>query len=215
MNALVYHLKIKVPFRFFVTQYICFGSWRYKYIGKTSSFFFNFYIRVDFLLLKFMCRFQLCKTQLLINVLFFLSMLAHQFVTRCNLICKIYLDCRESFGLPCQIQWAKGIRKWELSDACYAYCFLWLKDAISFTSLDDMKWNLRTNSNFYTLGPSIIVFDLNHVLCSESGKFCAIKEVRVIFDDSKSKERLRQLNQVIFCPNFIDKSSIDRRQLLM
>lgn len=57
------------------------------------------------------------------------------------------------------------------------------------------------------------MFDLNHVLYSESGKFCAIKEVQVILDDSKSKERLRQLKQVIFCPNLIDKSSIDQRQL--
>ncbi|GJM85254.1 hypothetical protein PR202_ga01689 [Eleusine coracana subsp. coracana] len=32
---------------------------------------------------------------------------------------------------------------------------------------------------------------------SESGKLCAIKEVQVILDDSKSKERLRQLNQEI------------------
>ncbi|KAJ1279502.1 hypothetical protein BS78_04G161600 [Paspalum vaginatum] len=32
---------------------------------------------------------------------------------------------------------------------------------------------------------------------SESGKFCAIKEVKVILDDSKSKERLRQLNQEV------------------
>ncbi|CAL4968834.1 unnamed protein product [Urochloa decumbens] len=32
---------------------------------------------------------------------------------------------------------------------------------------------------------------------SESGKFCAIKEVQVILDDSKSKERLRQLNQEV------------------
>ncbi|XP_066321820.1 mitogen-activated protein kinase kinase kinase 3-like isoform X4 [Miscanthus floridulus] len=32
---------------------------------------------------------------------------------------------------------------------------------------------------------------------SESGKFCAIKEVQVILDDSKSKERLRQLKQEV------------------
>ncbi|CAO2039213.1 unnamed protein product [Urochloa humidicola] len=32
---------------------------------------------------------------------------------------------------------------------------------------------------------------------SENGKFCAIKEVQVILDDSKSKERLRQLNQEV------------------
>ncbi|PWZ20797.1 Mitogen-activated protein kinase kinase kinase 3 [Zea mays] len=32
---------------------------------------------------------------------------------------------------------------------------------------------------------------------SEIGKFCAIKEVQVILDDSKSKERLRQLNQEV------------------
>ncbi|WVZ75041.1 hypothetical protein U9M48_023136 [Paspalum notatum var. saurae] len=32
---------------------------------------------------------------------------------------------------------------------------------------------------------------------SESGKFCAIKEVKVILDDSKSKECLRQLNQEV------------------
>ncbi|XP_034594583.1 mitogen-activated protein kinase kinase kinase 3 isoform X4 [Setaria viridis] len=32
---------------------------------------------------------------------------------------------------------------------------------------------------------------------SESGKFCAIKEVQVILDDPKSKERLRQLNQEV------------------
>ncbi|KAL6634167.1 hypothetical protein ACP70R_026838 [Stipagrostis hirtigluma subsp. patula] len=32
---------------------------------------------------------------------------------------------------------------------------------------------------------------------SESGQFCAIKEVQVILDDSRSKEQLRQLNQEI------------------
>ncbi|KAF0932172.1 hypothetical protein E2562_008703 [Oryza meyeriana var. granulata] len=32
---------------------------------------------------------------------------------------------------------------------------------------------------------------------SENGQFCAIKEVKVILDDSNSKERLRQLNQEI------------------
>uniref|UniRef100_A0ACD5YNI2 Uncharacterized protein n=1 Tax=Avena sativa TaxID=4498 RepID=A0ACD5YNI2_AVESA len=32
---------------------------------------------------------------------------------------------------------------------------------------------------------------------SESGQFCAIKEVQVILDDSNSKERLRQLNQEV------------------
>ncbi|CAD6244144.1 unnamed protein product [Miscanthus lutarioriparius] len=32
---------------------------------------------------------------------------------------------------------------------------------------------------------------------SESGKFCAIKEVQVILDDSQSKERLRQLKQEV------------------
>lgn len=32
---------------------------------------------------------------------------------------------------------------------------------------------------------------------SENGQFCAIKEVQVFLDDSHSKERLRQLNQVI------------------
>jgi serine/threonine protein kinase len=31
---------------------------------------------------------------------------------------------------------------------------------------------------------------------SESGQFCAIKEVQVIMDDPHSKERLKQLNQV-------------------
>lgn len=33
--------------------------------------------------------------------------------------------------------------------------------------------------------------------CSENGQFCAIKEVQVISDDPHSKERLKQLNQVI------------------
>jgi hypothetical protein len=32
--------------------------------------------------------------------------------------------------------------------------------------------------------------------CSEGGQMCAIKEVKVIADDSNSKECLRQLNQV-------------------
>lgn len=50
-----------------------------------------------------------------------------------------------------------------------------------------------------------LVIDL---LCSERGRLCAIKEVKVILDDSKSKERLKQLNQVIFCPYF-DIFSID------
>lgn len=35
------------------------------------------------------------------------------------------------------------------------------------------------------------------MLCSEGGQMCAIKEVKVISDDSNSKESLRQLNQVI------------------
>jgi len=35
------------------------------------------------------------------------------------------------------------------------------------------------------------------MLCSEGGQMCAIKEVKVISDDSNSKECLRQLNQVI------------------
>jgi hypothetical protein len=43
-----------------------------------------------------------------------------------------------------------------------------------------------------------LLIDLNCVLCRESGQFCAIKEVQVILDDSNSKERLRQLNQVNF-----------------
>ena len=33
--------------------------------------------------------------------------------------------------------------------------------------------------------------------CSENGQFCAIKEVQVIMDDPHSKERLKQLNQVL------------------
>jgi hypothetical protein len=33
--------------------------------------------------------------------------------------------------------------------------------------------------------------------CSENGQFCAIKEVEVIMDDPHSKERLKQLNQVL------------------
>lgn len=32
--------------------------------------------------------------------------------------------------------------------------------------------------------------------CSESGHMCAIKEVKVISDDSNSKESLKQLSQV-------------------
>lgn len=32
---------------------------------------------------------------------------------------------------------------------------------------------------------------------SENGQFCAIKEVQVIMDDPHSKERLKQLNQVL------------------
>ena len=32
---------------------------------------------------------------------------------------------------------------------------------------------------------------------SENGQMCAIKEVRVVFDDHTSKECLKQLNQVI------------------
>jgi hypothetical protein len=36
-----------------------------------------------------------------------------------------------------------------------------------------------------------------YMLCSEGGQMCAIKEVKVISDDSNSKECLRQLNQVI------------------
>ena len=58
--------------------------------------------------------------------------------------------------------------------------------------------------NYFILDASIIdvLIDLNCVLCSESGQFCAIKEVQVILDDLNSKERLRQLNQVICVPPF-------------
>ena len=42
----------------------------------------------------------------------------------------------------------------------------------------------------------ILSYHSKCMFCSEGGQMCAIKEVKVISDDSNSKECLRQLNQV-------------------
>jgi hypothetical protein len=61
-----------------------------------------------------------------------------------------------------------------------------------FEALYSPQFLQKMNLHFYV----ILSYYSKCMFFSEGGQMCAIKEVKVISDDSNSKECLRQLNQV-------------------
>ncbi|CAN6244686.1 unnamed protein product [Urochloa humidicola] len=66
-----------------------------------------------------------------------------------------------------------------------------IPSSLTTSTQSQSEWKKGKSLGSGTFGQVYLGFN------SESGKFCAIKEVQVILDDSKSKERLRQLNQEV------------------